>query len=175
MYTALVTTSQIVLKESMKTCIITFDQPLYIKARDIVETKIFDQILMIMRLGDFHLLMSFLGCIGEIMGGFGLKDVLCLIFAEGSVDKILNGHSYARAVQTHIILQQALSLLIFEELKNDSVEFKKLIENEDNFTYDMNIDEIHSNEAFKRLELFENHLEKSEKRGNTAKLWIQYF
>lgn len=176
LYTALVTASQIVLKEGMKTCIITFDQPLYIKARDIVEIKIFDQILIIVRLGGFHLLMSFLGCIGEIMGGSGLKDVLCLIYAEGSVDKILNGHAYARAVRAHIILQQALSLLIFEELKNDSVEFKKLIENEDNFTCDMNIDEIQSNEAFKRLnELFENYLKKIEKRGNTAKLWTQYF
>lgn len=47
-----------------------------------------------------------------------------------------------------------------------TVEFKKLIESEDNFTYDINIDEVHPNEAFKRLnELFESHLEKIEKRG----------
>lgn len=176
LYTALVTASQIVLKEGMKTCIITFDQPLYIKACDIVEAKVFDQTLMIVRLGGFHLLMSFMGCIGEIMGGSGIKDIFALIYAEGSVDKILNGHSYARAVRAHILLQQALSLLIFDELKNESVEFKNLTENEDYFTYDMNIDEINSNEAFKSLnELIENHLQKIEKRGKTAKLWIQYF
>ncbi|XP_046409257.1 uncharacterized protein LOC124174204 [Ischnura elegans] len=176
LYTALETASRLILKEGMKTCFITFDQPLYIKARDIVETKIFDQTLMVVRLGGFHLLMSFLGCIGEIMGGSGLKDVLSLIFAEGSVDKILNGHSYARGVRAHIILQQALSLLIFEELKYDSIEFKKLIASEDNFTYDMNIDEIHLNESFERLnQLFEIHLETIEKRGKTAKLWVQYF
>lgn len=54
------------------------------------------------------------------------------------------------------------TITVFEELKNYSVEFKKHIENEDNFTYDhMNIDEIHSKETFKRLnELFENHPEK---------------
>lgn len=99
----MVTASQIVLKESMKTCIITFDQSLYIKAHDIVEKNVFDQILMIVRLGGFDLLMSFLGCIGEIMAGSGLKDILCLIFTELSDDKILNGHAYARAVPAHII------------------------------------------------------------------------
>lgn len=79
-------------------------------------------------------------------------------------------------MRAHIILQQALSLLIFDELKADSVEFKKIIESEDNFTYDMNIDEIHSNKTFKRLnELFERHIEKIEKRGKTSKLWVQYF
>lgn len=63
----------------MKTCFITFDQPLYIKARDIVGANIFDQTLIVVRLGGFHLFMSFLGCIGEIMGGSGLKEVLSLM------------------------------------------------------------------------------------------------
>lgn len=176
LYTALENASRIVFKEGMKTCFITFDQPLYIKARDIVGATIFNQILIVVRLGGFHLLMSFMGCIGQIMGGSGLKSILSLIFAEGSVDKILNGHSYARAVRAHILLQQALSLLIFDELKDDSVEFKILTESEDNFTYDMNIDEIQSNESFKRLnELFESHINKIEKRGKTCKLWVQYF
>lgn len=48
-------------------------------------------------------------------------------------------------------------------MKNDNIGSKKLIESEDNFTYDMNIEGIHSNEVFKRPnELFENHLEKIE-------------
>lgn len=95
LYTALDNAARIVLKEGMKTCIITFDCPLCIKARDIVESTVFDEVQMVVRLGGFHLLMSYLGFIGKMMESSGIKDTLSLIYAEGSVDKILNGHSYA--------------------------------------------------------------------------------
>ena len=57
-----------------------------------------DQVLVIIRLGGFHTLMSFMGSIGYIMGGSGIKEVLSLIYAENTVD-ILSGHAYARAIQ----------------------------------------------------------------------------
>lgn len=67
-------------------------------------------------------------------------------------------------------------MLIFDELNDDSGAFKKLTESEDNFTHDMNIDEIQSNESLKRLnELFESHMNKIEKKGKTYKLRVQYF
>ena len=43
---------------------ITFDQPLYIKAFEISTSKGME---IVIRLGGFHLLMSFLGCIGTVM------------------------------------------------------------------------------------------------------------
>lgn len=49
---------------------VTFDQPLYLKAREITFGT------TIVRLGGFHLLMSFLGCIGHTMAGSGLKDTM---------------------------------------------------------------------------------------------------
>lgn len=67
LYTALKCAADIVAKEGMKTCFITFDQPLYIKARDIVAAILFDQVYVVARLGGFHLLMSYLECIGHIM------------------------------------------------------------------------------------------------------------
>lgn len=81
-----------------------------------------------------------MGCIGHIMAGSGIKDVLCIIFAEGSIDKILSGHSYARAVLLDsIIIQQALSMLIFDEIKKENEEFRQLLENEETMTYMMNM------------------------------------
>lgn len=71
---------------------------------------------MVVCLAGFHLLMSYMDCIGQIIGGSGIKDFLSFIYGEKSVDKILYGHSYARAVRAHINLQQALSLLIMDEL-----------------------------------------------------------
>ncbi|XP_052758830.1 uncharacterized protein LOC128202453 [Galleria mellonella] len=177
LFTALNNAAAIVSKEGMKTCIVTFDQPLYIKACDIAETLVFDDVLIVVRLGGFHLLMSFMGCIGTIMEGSGIKEIFSLIFAEGSVDQILNGHSYARAVRAHFILPQALSLLIFDELKRENnVEFQELLDNEEYFTYEMNFEKLKSNEHLKKLnEIFQSKLDEIENRGKTCKLWILYY
>ena len=52
------------------TPIITFDQPLYIKAMEIIKAKTMDMVVM---LGGFHLLMSFLGSIGGVMKGMARR------------------------------------------------------------------------------------------------------
>lgn len=72
-----------------KTCFVTFDQPLYAKAEEIVANnpKFAN---FIVRLGGFHLLM---GSIGYIMAGSGLKEIFSAIYAENSVEKMLAGHA----------------------------------------------------------------------------------
>ncbi|GBN42448.1 hypothetical protein AVEN_98127-1 [Araneus ventricosus] len=80
-------------------CIITFDQTLYTKTREIVAAapEGSDLSKIVIRLGGFHLLSSFFGAIGYIMQGSGIKEVLSLIYAPNSLDKMLIGHAYARA------------------------------------------------------------------------------
>lgn len=51
---------------------------------------------IVLRLGGFHLLMSFLGSIGNIMEGSGLAELLQTIYAGNSVINILSGHAYSR-------------------------------------------------------------------------------
>lgn len=66
LYTALLNVIDKSISLGMKSCLITFDQPLYIKARDIISAKrLSDQIFIIIRLGGFHGLMSFIGSIGN--------------------------------------------------------------------------------------------------------------
>ncbi|KAJ8880838.1 hypothetical protein PR048_017309, partial [Dryococelus australis] len=93
--------------------------PLYMKARDIVgasdETS--DLSKIVIRLGGFHLLMSFLGSIGYIMVGSGLKEDLRNIYAPNSVEKMLTGHVYSRAVRGHLLLHLATSKNISEDLE----------------------------------------------------------
>ncbi|CAH2989439.1 unnamed protein product [Chilo suppressalis] len=86
---------------SQKTTFITFDQPLYWKARDIVGAAdpTSDLKNVVVRLGGFHLLVSFMGSIGMIMSGSGVEELFKLIYAENCVEKILAGHAYARAVR----------------------------------------------------------------------------
>ncbi|GBP43083.1 hypothetical protein EVAR_96345_1 [Eumeta japonica] len=93
-----------------KTCVNTFDQLLYSKAREMIGASDANSELsnVIVKLGGFHMLMSFLGSIGYIMDGSGLEEALDKIYAENSVDKMLNGHAYAR--------QEALEVIHYYDL-----------------------------------------------------------
>lgn len=76
-FTSLTNSAEFALTYNMKTAISTFDQPLYIRAHDIISaTIISDQILSVPRLGGFHTNLSFIGCIGYIMGGSGLREII---------------------------------------------------------------------------------------------------
>lgn len=90
-------------KHEQRTCLITFDQPLYIKAREIVAASDASSDLsrVVVKLGGFHMLMSFIGCIGYIMNGSGIKEALSTIYASNSVDKMLDGPAFARSIRGH--------------------------------------------------------------------------
>ena len=85
--------------------IITFDQQLYWIALMIIEDQPTNSRLrrIVLLLGGFHTQMSFLGAVGSIVDGFGLKEMLTQVYAEGSVDKMLSGKAVARAVQGHLL------------------------------------------------------------------------
>lgn len=162
--------------QHQKMCFVTFDQPLYLKARDILANdhpKLSD---VTVRLGGFHLLMSFMGSIGIIMAGSGLKELLTTIFAENSVDKILTGHAYSRAVRVHILIHYVLATLVFDEMKltEDTIaSMKALI-----FSKDLNkmlAAPENDNDFQIVLKQFRAVLDSFSSNGPTAKLWIQYF
>jgi hypothetical protein len=101
---------------SQKTCFVTFDQPLFIKARDIAEGGQHPELsCVVVRLGWFHLL-TFMGCIGAIMAGSGLKALLMSIYADHSVGKMLSGHAYSRAVRAYILTSLILAAIILDEV-----------------------------------------------------------
>ena len=58
-------------KFHVETPCITFDHPLYIKSFEIPKSLQMD---IVIRLRGFKLLMNFLGSIGSVMEGLGLKD-----------------------------------------------------------------------------------------------------
>ncbi|KAE8747077.1 hypothetical protein FOCC_FOCC006215, partial [Frankliniella occidentalis] len=101
-------------KQKQKHCAVTFDLPLFMKATEISngcpELK-----KVIVMLGGFHLIMSFLGCIGEIMSGSGLEDLFATVYAQNSVPHMMSGHAYARSMRAHSLAQQALSTIILKE------------------------------------------------------------
>ena len=99
-------------------CVITFDQPLFIKALMILTAEGCPFKDTILRLGGFHTMLCFLACIGDTMENSGLAEAMAVVYADGSVPHILNGKSYSRAIRSHSIIGKALtSLLILEKVK----------------------------------------------------------
>jgi hypothetical protein len=115
------------------TPIITFDQPLWWKALMIIlnEPKESGMKSIVLRLGGLHIQMSFLGCIGHIMAGSGLADVLELIYAKNAVVHMLSGKAIARAVRGHFLVDSALNCLLMRDLFNIPLQIDDCSVNQD--------------------------------------------
>lgn len=73
-------------KRYQRTPVLTFDQPLFWKGMTIIwdEPENSQVKSMVIRLGAFHTEMSFLSCIGHIMEGSGIQEILELIHATNT-------------------------------------------------------------------------------------------
>jgi len=107
-----------------QTAVVTFDQPLYWKAVTIVSKANDGTLLkdMVVRLGGFHCIMSFLGCIGQLMSGTGLNELFETVYAPNTVPHIMSGKAVARAVRGHSLASTALCILLMREEIISSVE-----------------------------------------------------
>ena len=90
---------------------VTFDQQLYVKAMEIVEAK---NIKAFIRLGGFHQLMSFLGSIGTLMEGSGLRKALETVYAPVTVGHMFTGKAYSRAIRGHMLSPSSLVSILIE-------------------------------------------------------------
>lgn len=86
---------------------VTFDQPLYKKASEIIQASP-ELNSMVARLGGFHMLMSYMGAIGYIMAESGLSDLWKTVYAPNTVKHMLTGHAYARALRAHMLSASSL-------------------------------------------------------------------
>lgn len=176
-YTTLRCAVNIAKSHGQKTCVITFDQPLYSKAREMVAASDANSELcnVVVKLGGFHMLMSFLGSIGFIMDASGLKEALGKIYAENSVDKMLNGHAYSRSIRGHTLLRLALSMIIFEDMKIEDVMLDELIQQITcrDVSYENVEGCVENSNLFPSK--FLDKLNELKARGPTAQLWVQYF
>ena len=95
------------------TPVLSFDQPMYIKAMSITHSESAGEELksIVLRLGCFHLQMSFLGTICNIITDSGLKEALQLVFTPNAVIHMLSGKAYDRAVRGHLLVDAALNAL----------------------------------------------------------------
>ena len=64
---------------------------------------------LILRLGAFHMEMSFLGSIGHLMAGSGIKELFEMIYAQKAVEQIMSGKAISKAVRAHPLLDAVLN------------------------------------------------------------------
>ena len=176
-YSALHFAQNLCEKYGISICPVTFDQPLYIKAVGIVSTSD-DLKKVIVRLGGFHLLMSFMGSMGNIMAGSGLEELWESVYAKGSVVHMMSGHAYSRALRAHFLTQAALGEVLFKTANclegTDADELKTLYE--DLIVRNKDPDEVVQDDCVKKVTAVIEHLcDQAAGQGRTARLWINYF
>ena len=73
----------------------------------------------IILIGTFHLACAFMKMIGKKMDGSGLSDVLLEagLIGSGSLQGVLSGKHYERAVHCHKVLAEALERLLFRQYR----------------------------------------------------------
>lgn len=172
-YTSLVHAITETQKIGQKTCVVTYDQPLYKKAIEI--TKGLDLPAKI-RLGGLHIIMAYLAAQCYLMRGSGLAELWGTVYAPHSVKHMFTGHAIVRGIRAHILTYTALASLICKEI--ELPEYKLYIETflkdfGDNgpLMGDCNAD---GNIVFLSKK-FIDKLNDLKNNGPTAKLWAQYF
>ena len=91
--------------------IITADQPLYSRGKELIwaNHEKYKNVVLIM--GHLHIQFNFLKAIGQHMENAGLVDVWVesgLFFACKSTDQVIEGKSYYRAVREHTLAYETL-------------------------------------------------------------------
>lgn len=90
--------------------IIVMDQAIYAKAQEIVLQRNREFENVVLRMGSFHVITTFLAVIGKRYADAGLVDILIEsgVIAYGSMNGVLEGRHYNRAIRAHKIVLEAL-------------------------------------------------------------------
>lgn len=111
------------------------------------------------------------------MSGSGLKQLLSTIYAPLSVEKMMQGHAFARAVRGHLLATSSLATVILEDVQVTEDEVDCIASITKSF-----MDEppsqlaLNQNTHLKALaNKFGAAMELLSRKGPTAQLWVQYF
>ncbi|KAK3931373.1 Glycerophosphodiester phosphodiesterase [Frankliniella fusca] len=165
-------------KHGQKFIPVTFDQPLSWKAAEMVLASPQNSPLrkVVVRLGGFHLLMSFMGSIGHLMSGSGLEDLWATVYAKNSVQHMCSGKAYSRAVRAHFLAQTALLRLVLKKIFScaDIAPLRKTLLEMCRATYRRESNDFDSELLFRVLEKLETELNNLAVSSKTGRLWVQY-
>ena len=115
--TCIYTTLEFVIDQAkslnIRTPVLTFDQPLWLKATEIANCKSMNIVLI---LGGFPLMMSFMGSIGCLMKGSGLLEALSTSYGVNAIEHMMSGKAVSRGLRGHFLAASALQTKLMTPL-----------------------------------------------------------
>lgn len=161
---------------------ITFDQPLYWKAAEIIQNSASGSELksIVLLLGCFHTFMNVLGTIGILMNGTGLKEILGVIYGENAITHMMTGKSVQRAFRGHLLVDKCLSHMILSEMLNDDPQLAAVVAASEEMYTELSMGDIELETVLTSETLIQvsNELEKRKmdlgSNSQTSKLWLNY-
>lgn len=162
--------------------VVTFDQPLFWKASEIVNqaeenSPVKDVILL---LGSFHTLMNLLGAIGTLMEGSGLKEILETFYGENAVAHIMSGKAVQRALRGHFLVDQCLINKIVAKVIKNIPGFESLIQELEELyckveNSELEVDQVLGSDCMGKLhQAVTSETVTVSKQSKTSKLWLNY-
>lgn len=162
--------------------IITFDQPLYWKAAEIIMDAPQSSPLksIVLMLGGFHTFMNLLGAIGTLMEGTGLRNIMEVVYGSNAVQHMMTGKSVQRAFRGHLLVDRCLNHLVVSELQEDDSQFESLV-NQAGEMYSSVVMKKTTLESAAASDMLNQIKEKVDTkrtdlstRSKTSRLWVNY-
>ena len=176
---------------SQENSVITFEENIYAKAKEIQWRRPDEFKKLIIRMGGFHIALNFLSVIRKRYSESGFEDILIEadLYGNNTDAKIIKGKSYNRGVRAHKLMLEALLHLKWEafcqwvaqereQINTTSVdealrECNLVIEKENmHLLGDMLLNMCKEIEVFK--DPFNRFCEESEVKSKTFQFWNEY-
>ena len=162
--------------------VITFDQPLYWKASEIIADAPQNSHLksIVVMLGCFHTFMNVLGAIGTLMAGTGLKRILEEVYGENAVVHMMTGKSVQRAFRGHLLITKCLNQMIVSEVLDEHPNLGSLVDKAEDIYESLvngesNLDSAVASDTLVSLrEALGNKKTELRARSKTSQLWLCY-
>ena len=105
--------------------IVTFDLAVAKKAYAIVWQNQHEFRNVIVRMGAFHLTSAYMNALGKSLKGSGFEEILIEsgVCASGSIDQVMNGKHFNRAIRVHKVVLEALERLLLEAFEMSEADF----------------------------------------------------
>lgn len=125
-WTVIIKCNQIAAKLHNAHTVITFDQAIYYKAKELQWHKPADTNNLIVRLGGFHITMNFLKIIGQFVANSGICDVWLEsgLYGQSTVDGILAGKKFNKAIRAHKLTYESLMRILIPLYNKWLIEYK---------------------------------------------------
>ena len=68
-----------------------------------------------------HTIVNFFGAIGHLLKGSGLEDVLTVFFGSSTIEHVLSGKAYVRAVRGHRLIHTSLTDMLLLYLRDSNL------------------------------------------------------